>query len=169
MPTARKPVSRALRHRLSFWEQLDLEYGPDERRPCFRADEAERRAVWSRHRDWLMAQCRHGFRPDAWWAFEAPITRPSDDDYERAALWEAGLLSDEERAEFEAEWREEFEYTLAPDFMLCIGPGKWLKGITARRAALRSAGIPRALIKRWSAARRRRTETIRKLAEPEPI
>jgi hypothetical protein len=39
----------------------------------------------------------------------------------------------------------------------------------ARRAALCSAGIPRALIKRWSAARRRRTKTIRKLAEPQPV
>ena len=57
----------------------------------------------------------------------------------------------------------------------CIGPfaaylrSKWLKGITARRAALRSAGIPRVLVKCWNAARRRRTKTIRKLAEPQPV
>lgn len=168
MPTERIPVSRHRRHRLAWWQQLDLDYGPDDHRPGFR-DEDERRAAWIRHRDWLMARCRHGFRCDAWWTFEAPIARPSDNDYERAALWEAGLLSDEERAELEDEWREEFELAQAPNFMCCIGPSKLLVGPAARRAALRSAGIPHALIKCWSAARRRRAKTIRKLAAPEPV
>ena len=165
MPTDRKPISRHLRHRLSGWEQLSLEYGEANHRPGFR-DEDARRAAWIRHRDWLMARCRHGRRPEAWWDFEAPIARPDDFDYEKAQLWEANLLTPEERAELEAEWREDFEAAQTPDFWLCVGPGEHLTGAVARHAHYRDRGIPRALIKRWSAERRRRAKTIH---EPEPV
>src|SRR5262249_52527742 len=76
------------------------------------------------------------------------------------------LLTPEERAELEVEWRQDFEDAQAPDFWLCVGPGENLSGAAARRAWYRDRGIPRALLKRWSAARRRRDRTVRKLAEP---
>jgi hypothetical protein len=151
---------------LSYWEQLDLEYGPDDHRPGFR-DEDERRAAWIQHRHWLMARCKFGWRPDGWWSFESTVPRPDDYERERALLWEHNLLSPEERAELETEWREEFEHAQTPDFTCCIGPSKWLAGPAARRAAYRSASIPHALIRKWTKERRCRERTIPKpVAEP---
>jgi len=166
MPTDRKPISRHLRHRLTGWEELSLEYGEARyHRPGFRDDDA-RREAWFRHRDWLMARCRRGRRPAAYWDYEAPDLRPDVYEYEKAALWEANLLAPEERSQLEAEWREEFEQAQAPDFWHCLGPNENLTGAAARRAWYQDRGIPRDLVRRWSAARRRRTRTISKLAQP---
>jgi hypothetical protein len=166
MPTDRKPISRHLRHRLTGWEELSLEYGEARyHRPGFGDDDA-RREAWFRHRDWLMARCRRGRRPEAWWDYEAPIPRPDDFDYQKAALWEANLLTPEERTELEGEWRADFEDAQTPDFWLCVGPGENLSGAAAQRAWYRDRGIPRELVRRWSTARRRRDRAVRKLAEP---
>jgi hypothetical protein len=165
MPTERIPISRHLRHRLSHWEELSLEYGEAPyHRPGFRDDDA-RRAAWIRHRGWFMARCRRGQRPQAWWDYECPIPRPDVYEYQKAALWEAGLLTPEERVELEGEWRAEFEQAQAPDFWLCFG-GENLSGAAARRAWYRDRGIPRELVRRWGAARRRRERAVHKLAEP---
>ena len=169
MPTERIPVSRHPRHRLSWWQELSLEYGEAPyHRPGFRDDDA-RREAWMRHRDWILARYRQGRRPKAWWDYECPVPRPEDYESERAVLWEADLLAPEERVELEAEWREDFEAAQAPDFWLCIGPGENLSSAAARRAWYRDRGIPRELVRRWSAARRRRDRVVRKLAAPGPV
>jgi hypothetical protein len=54
--------------------------------------------------------------------------------------------------------------------MYCVGFTKpsdttstWLKGEAAKRAHLKWAGVPRALIRKWTAERRRRRRTTREL------
>jgi hypothetical protein len=78
-------------------------------------------------------------------------------EYETAALWEAGLLDEKEVAEAEASWREHFKRAHEPSFQYCIGHAKpgdtfatWIKGAEARRAHYRWAGIPKALIRKWT-------------------
>jgi hypothetical protein len=144
--------------------------------PAFVSD-AARRAAWERTRDYFLMSYAYqdGTRPQAWWDYDAPqlgVKHPRDYDYERAALWEAKLLSDEEVATLETRWREYFEQAREPDFWFCLGiikPGStsatWLKGAAARRAHHRWAGIPHALIRKWSAERRRPPKTFRRLAE----
>ena len=39
MPTNRRPISRVVSYRLSFWEKLSLEYGEADHRPGFRSDD----------------------------------------------------------------------------------------------------------------------------------
>jgi hypothetical protein len=142
---------------------MSLEWGGE---PAFETDE-ERREAWEQHCDRLMAQCDDGWRPQAWWDFDAPFPRPRDSNYAKAALWEAGLLFAEEAAMLEARWREKFDRAQAPDFQFCTGHdpkrncAAWLNGDAARRAHYRWAGIPHALIKRWS---RQRGRTLRRLA-----
>jgi hypothetical protein len=166
MPTNRTPLYRHPRHRLSFFEELSLEYGEAAHRPTFASD-TERQAAWARHRNHLMRRWRHGWRSQAWWDYEAPIPLPRDQEYEKAALWEANLLSDAERAELEACWREEFERAQEPAFQHCIGHKKqgdtfatWLSGVAAKRAHYKWAGIPRELIRRWTAERWCRNKAI---------
>jgi hypothetical protein len=67
-------------------------------------------------------------------------------------------------------WRRDFERAQQPGFKFCIGHAKpgdtfasWLEGEPAKRAHLKWAGVPRALIRKWTAERRRRGKTIRKL------
>jgi hypothetical protein len=151
------------------WEELSLKYGEARyHRPGFQDDDA-RREAWMRHRGWILARYRRGRRPEAWWDYEAPIPRPDVYEYEKAALWEANLLTPEERVELEAEWREDFEAAQAPDFWLCTAPGEQLTGAAARHAHYRDRGIPRELVQRWTTARRRRDRVVHKLAAPEPV
>jgi len=162
MPTNRRPISRAVRYRLSFWEKLSLEYGEADHRPGFR-DDAKRRAAWLHHRHWMLARCRDGRRPRAWWDYEAPIPEPDDCRYRQAALWAAGLLTLEERHQLQASWRKAFEEAQARDFSCVVAPGEVLKGEAARQAWYRNYGIPRQLLRRWTRERRRRDKTIREL------
>ena len=90
---------------------------------------------------------------------------------ERIALFEMAELTETELAELIPEWRECYEKASEPGFAYCIGHAKpgdthatWLSGPAARRAQYRWAGIPRALVKKWDAGRRR-AKTIRKLAD----
>src|SRR5262249_43808821 len=83
-------------------------------------------------------------------------------------LWEAGLLTPEEVTELKADWRRHFEHANEPDWIgFCKGqkPGTtqawWLYGAQGRRAHYRWAGIPHALIQKWTAQRKRRSKTIR--------
>src|SRR5262249_49617673 len=111
------------------------------------------------------------FRPAAWWDYDAPalgVRRPARQEYEKATLWEADLLSPKEKAMLEAQWREHFDHAVSADFFgFCIGYDRvrhcaiWAKGDEARREHHRWAGIPRALIKKWTAEHGRRAKTIR--------
>jgi hypothetical protein len=169
MPSNRTPLQRPNRIPLSHEAEMSLRYGEMPHRPGF-ASEEERRAAWFHHRDHLLQHCRWGKRPAAWWDYECPIRRPRDHDYEEAALFEAGLLTETEVAELTKLWRERFEQAQRPDFAYCIGhanPGdtfaSWLHGEPAKRAHLKWAGVPRSLIRKWTAQRRRRGKTIREL------
>jgi hypothetical protein len=98
----------------------------------------------------------------AWWQYEAPIAWRG---LERQAstLYEAGLLGESEKAELETDWRREFDQAQDPGFWICLGPGEQLEGAAARRAHYRDVDIPRTLVKRWTAERRRQVQTIRRL------
>jgi hypothetical protein len=50
----------------------------------------------------------------------------------------------------------EFKRAQAPDFSINDGSGEMLRGDCARAAHYAWADIPRELVKKWSAARRRR-------------
>ena len=71
-------------------------------------------------------------------------------------------------------WREHFDHANEPGWYgHCIGHAKkgdtfatWLHGEEGRRAHYKWAGIPHALIKKWTAEHKRRAKTIRKLEEP---
>jgi hypothetical protein len=176
--TNRIPIRRQ-RRPLTTFGQMSLEHGDIEERSPFESKE-DRQAAWERHKNFLLAKCRHGFRPTGWWQYDAPtlgVRRPRDLGYEKATLWEHGLLSPEEVVTLEREWRKHFDDANSPDYIgECIGYDRvrhcavWVKGAAARRALYRWAGIPRALIKRWSSesgrpARSRRTV---KPAPPKP-
>ena len=75
---------------------------------------------------------------------------------EQSYLHDAGALAAEEKAELEREWKVEFERAQTPDFTLNDGGGEILVGDCARVAHYRWADIPDKLVKRWTAARRRR-------------
>src|SRR6516225_8725444 len=134
MPTNRTPIQR--RRQMSFSEEMALEFGDSP--PTTFATDQERRAAWEQHRDYLMAKCDRGWRPAAWWDYDAPrlgVRRPRDPEYEKAALWEAGLLTPEEKATLERDWRQHFDEANSPDYFgHCIGYDKarhcavWAKG-----------------------------------------
>jgi hypothetical protein len=161
-------------HPLVHEQELSLRYGDLAERPAFSGEE-ERRAAWFHHRDKLLMHCNAGQRPAGWWDYECPITRPRDRDYAEAALYEAGLLTEGEVVELMARWREDFERAQDPQFTYCVGfvspsdPGAtWLHGEPAKRAHLKWAGVPRSLIRKWNAERKRRGKIVRELETAEP-
>ena len=166
MPTNRTPIRHPRRGRLNHAQEMTLLYGPDPRWDAFSSEE-EYRDAWERNRDRILAAYRHGRRPMAWWTFEAPIKFPG---YERqqSALFEAGLLGEEEAATLVSEWREQFERAHDPHFFHCDGPGRILEGAPARLAHYRWMGAPKSLLARWVKERRRRSKTIRELEETSP-
>jgi hypothetical protein len=142
---------------------MEMWLGPSPRGSTFSSDD-ERRAAWLRHRDRLMAMWgNHGKRPDAWWRYEAPIPRPRFG-AEQSALYDAGLLTQAERAELCEFWREEFTRCQQPNFRFVAGPDEILDGEAARRAHLRWSDVPRRLVRDWTVKHRRRERTIRRLA-----
>jgi hypothetical protein len=169
MPTNQTPLQRPHRRALNHAEDASLRYGELSHRTGF-ASEEERRAAWFQHRDELLRYCRWGKRPAGWWDYECPIRRPRDHDYEEAALWEANLLAESEVAELMGRWREYFEKAQEPGFSFCIGHAKpsdtfatWLEGAAAKKAHYRWVGIPKSLLRKWMAERRRQRRTIREL------
>jgi hypothetical protein len=117
------------------------------------------RERWQRHRETMMQHQPAGSRPVEWWLYERQMPRPHD---EAATLLEMGELRGEEKVEKMRYWREQYERTCEPGFGYCIGhknPGdtfaSWLKGPAARRAHYRWAGIPRELVRKWDAERKR--------------
>jgi hypothetical protein len=155
----------AIRRQLTIDQKFNLSGGSGYR-DAF-ADDEERREAWEVHRDYFMSHCRYGYRPGAWWDYEAPIARPADRNYGPAALWEANLLDPHEREACERSWRAHFEQSFEPHFGICLGPGEWLKGEEARKHHWTTYGIPARLIRRWLAERRRRYREIAKLQQGE--
>ena len=160
MSTNRTPLQRPNRIPLSHEAEMDLRYGDLPKRPAF-ADAEERKAAWFAHRDVLLRHCRGGQRPAGWWDYESPFPYPGRD-YAAAALFEAELLTEEERAELLARWRDDFERAQDPGFRFRT-TSTWLDGVAARRAHYRWSGIPRDLLKRWTREHRRRGKRIREL------
>jgi hypothetical protein len=111
--------------------------------------------AWQRARERLMAPLAPGRRPQAFYEFEFTGPRPPYDT-ERSVLWRMGLLTADEKATLEAEWKMEFERGAGPDFTLNDGSGEILGGDCARAAHYAWADIPRELVKRWEKAARRR-------------
>jgi hypothetical protein len=110
---------------------------------CFSTRE-ELVAAWAAGRAVVMRLWgSHGRRPMAWWEFDAGDLKHPGYDRERSTLWRAGVLSESERTELEAEWRQAFD----------AAKGKAAK---ERREAYEFADIPIELIERWQGARRRR-------------
>jgi hypothetical protein len=163
MATNRRTVNRPSRGQLTFEQELELCLGPSHRGSAF-GSPAEVRIAWLKNRDRLLLMwSKNGKRPAAWWNFEAPFPRPRE--REQSRLYEAGLLTEPERVELVAWWRQEFERAWDPHFFFCDGPGRFFEGAVARRKHYDWADIPRALVREWTARRRRRGRTIGRLAK----
>jgi hypothetical protein len=146
---------------LNHPQEMVLRYGEDPRWDAFHSEE-EHCDAWLRNRDRLLAGYR-GRRPAAWWRFEAGDLPYPGYDREQSVLFEVGVLGEEECAELERWWHEQYLRAQAVNFWHCLGPGRSLKGEPARRAHYRWADIPASLLAQWSAEHRRRHKTIRKL------
>jgi len=96
----------------------------------------------------------HGRRPAGFYEFEWEGSRPAYD-VERSTLWRAGVLSAEEKAELEREWRCGFETAQTPDFSMNTGC-EILTGARAQTAHYRWADVPAELVQRWTAEHKRR-------------
>src|SRR5215831_11162940 len=139
MPTERRPLHRAHRSRLSYDAEMELWLGPSHRGSAFESA-AQQQWAWTSNRDRLMQQYAcNGKRPWAWWRLEMGRAHPGD--HQASILYEMGQLGEEERAELESEWRREFTRAWAPDFWLCLGPGRVLEGVAARRRHLAWADV----------------------------
>ena len=159
-------TNRQVRHphrgRLNHAQEMDLALRPGSRWDRLRKRDSSANGAWTQHRDRVMAVWgKHGKRPWAWWRYELGRAHPGD--REASTLYEMGVLAPEERAELERWWRGQFERAQAPDFWLCLGPGRFLEGAPARRAHYKWADVPRELLKEWTRERRRRSRTIREL------
>jgi hypothetical protein len=144
----RTPKER--RHQLNHEQEQELWLGPTRRGSAF-ADAAQAQWAWTSNRNLLMQRYARGARrPLAWWKFESSVAWPGRD-HERAALFRAEVLADDERAELVACWRAEFDKAQQDGFRFCAGLGRFLQGATARRAHYRWADIPNELVQRWSA------------------
>src|SRR5262249_50181068 len=138
MPTT-KYLRRSHRAKLNHSQQLELWLGPRSTGSAFGSDE-ERREAWFRNRDWVMKLwAKGGRRPMGWWLYEAPEKglRYPTSQYERSVLWETpGVLTEEERAQLEAEWRYEFDRCWDEHFFHWAGTGEIYNGHEARGALL---------------------------------
>jgi hypothetical protein len=153
------PQARKRQHRLKTiagdltgTQLMELKFGPGSTSVFTSREELE--AAWLRAREQLMASCNPGRRAQAFYEFEYPGIRPPYDT-ERSTLWSKGLLRADEKEALERQWKADFVEAQAPDFTLSTGD-EVLKGDFARAAHYRWADIPRGLVKRWTAARRRR-------------
>jgi hypothetical protein len=140
---------------IGFTEAMELWLGPNPGGSAFRSRE-ELVGAWQCAREYVMRMwgCG-GRRPAAFYAFEWDGSRPAYA-VERSTLWRANKLSPGEKEGLETEWKMEFERAQAPDFTLSEGGGELLRGDHARAEHYRHHDIPRELVKRWSAAARRR-------------
>jgi hypothetical protein len=109
--------------------------------------EAEARACWMRNRDFMLERYgSDGKRPFYWWQFEAETAGikfkfPGDWDRQEQLLYQAGVLSEQEREQLTTHWRKLFDEAQA------------LRSLACKRA-LRRSGIPQSLLMRWTKERR---------------
>jgi len=168
MPTNRKYIRRPQRLPLSATQEMELWLGPGRDGTAFASDE-HRREAWFRYRDRLMQRwAKGGRRSLGWWWYEAserglPPRHPAL--HERSILYEfSDVLSAEERAELEAEWRKEFDRTWDTNFSF-YADGKYYTGDVARELAWIAIDLPMVLHDKFMAERKRRGRTIRELEE----
>ena len=159
MPTTRRYLRRSHRKRLNHFQMMELWLGPRSTGSAFRSDE-ERKEAWVCNRDQVMQLWgKGGRRPQGWWYYEAAEKglRYPGYEYERSVLWETlGVLTEQERAELEREWRHEFDRCWnEPNFSHCAGPDKIYHGDEARVRHLAWADVPPALVDLWLAERER--------------
>jgi len=147
---------REARGELGPGEKMELIYGPSPAMgSCFDSREALE-AAWTAARGELLGRANPGRRPQAFYEFEWPDPHRPPYAEERSTLWYRGLLVEAERLALEIEWKAAFREAQAPDFTLNDGSGELLKGDCARAAHYRHHDIPRELVRRWTAAARRR-------------
>jgi len=79
-----------------------------------------------------------------WWEFEAGDLKHPGYFRERSALWRAGVLSDDEKAFLERDWRREFDAAREKD-------------ARERREHYEHHDIPAELVARWKGESRRRS------------
>jgi hypothetical protein len=137
---------------------MELWLGPGSSGSSFESDE-HRRATWFHHRDRVMRQwAKGGRRPAGWWAYEAcewGLRGYAGYEHERSILYETpGVLTAEERAELEAQWRREFDRSWDKHFFYCAGPDKIFTGDVARELHWLWADLPPELLDKWMAQRR---------------
>jgi len=130
-------------NRLGVYQELWL--GPGHNGSVFGSRE-ELLAAWQEYRAEVMRLWgSHGRRPMGWWQLDPEAEKLEYPGYnhERSYLYEAGVLSEEERSELETEWRQAFDAAKG-------------KSARERREAFEFADIPDELIERWQGARKRR-------------
>jgi hypothetical protein len=159
---------QAIEGGLSSGQKMELIYGPNSSQGSLFNSREELVQAWAACRDELLARANAGRRPAGFYEFEFDGRRPPYDT-ERSTLWRMGLLSADEKAVLEAEWKAGFEEAQAPDFTLNDGGSELLRGDCARAAHYAHHDIPRELIRRWEkAARRRRNATKNATKIPAP-
>jgi len=168
MPPNRDYIRRPQRLPLSATQEMELWLGPGRDGTAFASDE-HRREAWFRYRDRLMQRwAKGGRRPLGWWWYEAserglPPRHPAL--HERSILYEfSDVLSAEERAELEAEWRKEFDRTWDTNFSF-YADGKYYTGDVARELAWIAMDLPMVLHDKFMAERKRRGRVVRQLEE----
>jgi hypothetical protein len=168
MPTTRRYLRRPHRAKLTHAQEIELWLGPRSDGSSFVSDE-HRRVMWFRHRGrFMQLWAKGGRRPMGWWLYESPFRsrRHPGTDHERSILYEfSDVLSADERAELEAEWRREFDRSWDEHFFYCAGPDKIYSGDDARWQHWLWADLPPPLLDRWMAERQRRSRVVRELQD----
>src|SRR5262245_821768 len=96
MPTKRRFLRRELRGAFTVDKHFELHFGlPSGLETAF-IDETDRYQTWQWYRRELLAYCRPGKRPAAWWEYEAGVEQPVDNATAVQFLYDAGALSERE-------------------------------------------------------------------------
>ena len=147
---------RAIEGELGPGKKMELQYGPNPTSGSLFNSREELESAWAACRDELMQRANPGRRPAGFYEFEWPDPHRPPYAEERSTLWRRGLLAADEQVTVESEWRAAFWEAQAPDFSLNDGSGEVLMGDCARAAHYCHHDIPRELVRRWTAAARRR-------------
>ena len=117
MPTKRRPIRRVSSFHLTTQQRFELIFGSLGPHGSAFPDEQAKRGAWEAHRDTI--ELNPGFRPDAWWEYDAPLALRQKREAlghgsDGRLLWEANLLRPEERVALAGWWRRSeqraFEY-----------------------------------------------------------
>jgi hypothetical protein len=138
------PGSSKAPDKLTDAQENFLRYGPKDAYDSAFSDGAEVLTAWAQHRDRILRDYQNGRRPWGWRAIDRPRLPWKGFDRERSGLWRAGVLTEAERTQLETHWRKAFEQAQDLDE-------------AASKAHFAWADIPRELILRWTAERRRRS------------